>query len=119
MQATETHESDGGGHEGGPTRVCPHCSTVSHTSGEYCPHCGQPLVRRTRVSRRARIGAFAVTAILVLAGGAIAVAVSSKTDKTTASSPSVPSFPLHKPPPAPKSDSYTVILSGKTPVVAG
>jgi len=38
--------------ESTPTRVCPHCATVSETGGEFCPHCGKPFAKGPRLSRR-------------------------------------------------------------------
>jgi hypothetical protein len=53
-----------------PTRVCPHCSTQSQTSGEFCPHCGKSLVRRRRrLSKRSKV-ITAVLALVLVAGGA-------------------------------------------------
>jgi hypothetical protein len=55
-----------------PTRVCPHCATVTQTAGEYCPHCGKAYERRGRVSKRTGVVALIVLLLLV-AGGAVAV----------------------------------------------
>jgi hypothetical protein len=53
-----------------PTRVCPHCSTQSETTGDFCPHCGKSLVRRRRgLGKRAKL-LIAALVLVVLAGGA-------------------------------------------------
>jgi uncharacterized protein HemX len=49
-----------------PSRVCPHCATLSTSSGEFCPQCGRPFVKRRRLSRRG--GIYTAIVVLVLAG---------------------------------------------------
>src|SRR3954467_3255826 len=66
-----------------PTRVCPHCSTQSQTSGEFCPHCGKSLVRRQRrLSKRAKIIAAGLAVVLLAGGASTAVAMKVQHDNT-------------------------------------
>ncbi len=61
-----------------PARVCPHCATVSHTDGPYCPQCGQSLITDERRLSRTAKGAIAgviLLAVLAAAGSAIAIKV--------------------------------------------
>jgi hypothetical protein len=55
-----------------PTRVCPHCASISHTAGEYCLDCGKSYTKNARLSNRARIALIAGLVLLLL-GGARAV----------------------------------------------
>lgn len=52
-----------------PTRVCPHCSTISETNGNFCPQCGKPL---TRKSRKPLAIVVVVLVILAIGGGVAA-----------------------------------------------
>lgn len=70
--AGDSLESSTDEHE--PTRVCPHCATVTQTAGDYCPHCGKAYERPGRVSKRTGLVALIVLLLLV-AGGAVAVVV--------------------------------------------
>jgi hypothetical protein len=60
---------------GTPTRLCPSCSALSETVGDFCPHCGASFVRRQRFSRRSRLILAAVLALVILAAGAGALTV--------------------------------------------
>jgi hypothetical protein len=62
------------------TRVCRYCSTQSETSGEYCPNCGKPFVRRSRLGKRGKIALAAALAVLVFGGGGAAIAMKIKHD---------------------------------------
>jgi hypothetical protein len=64
-----------------PTRVCPHCATVSHTAGEYCPHCGKSYAKRGRLSKRSRIALVAGIVILLLGGAGAAIAIKHHQDE--------------------------------------
>jgi hypothetical protein len=66
-----------------PTRVCPHCSTIAQTAGDYCPHCGQSYVKKARLSRRSRIALVVGVIVVLLVGAGIAVAVKNHQDKET------------------------------------
>jgi hypothetical protein len=57
-----------------PTRVCRSCSVQSVTSGDFCPHCGKPYVRRAKSSKIKWV-ALAVVVILLVAAGATALTV--------------------------------------------
>jgi hypothetical protein len=70
----ELDADNGSGEE--PTRVCPHCATVSHTAGDYCPQCGKSLIKKPRLSKRARVGLG--VGLLVLLIGAAGAAVEIK-----------------------------------------
>jgi predicted nucleic acid-binding Zn ribbon protein len=68
---------------GAPTRVCPHCATISQTSGDFCPQCGKSYVKRRRFSKRARIwsaGIVVLLAVIVVAG----LVIKSNDDSTVA-----------------------------------
>ncbi|MQW75307.1 DUF2510 domain-containing protein [Nocardioides sp. dk4132] len=56
-----------------PTKVCPKCSVQTHTSGDFCPHCGARYVRRRRpeLGRKAIIGIVAAAVVLLGIGGGI------------------------------------------------
>ena len=59
-----------------PTRVCPHCSSVTETTGEFCPHCGGRFSGgRGRMSGRVKVMIGLVCALLVLGGAGVAVAI--------------------------------------------
>jgi type II secretory pathway pseudopilin PulG len=59
-----------------PTRVCPHCSSVTETSGEFCPHCGGRFSGgRAGTSRRVKVMIGLICALLVLGGAGVAVAI--------------------------------------------
>jgi hypothetical protein len=64
-----------------PTRVCPHCATVSHTAGEYCPQCGKSYSKRGRPSKRARIAIIAGLVIVLLGGAGAAIAINNHQDE--------------------------------------
>jgi hypothetical protein len=64
-----------------PTRVCPHCATVTQTAGEYCPHCGKAYERRGRVSKRTGVAALIVLLLLVAGGAAAVVLVKHNEDE--------------------------------------
>ncbi len=70
-----------------PTRVCPHCATMTRTSGDFCPHCGKPYsessAKEPRSSRRARFVALGVVVVLVLAGGAAAYLINHHNEEQT------------------------------------
>ena len=66
-----------------PTRVCPHCATVSHTAGEYCPQCGKPYSKKARLSKRARIALIAGLVIVLLGGAGAAIAIKNHQDEET------------------------------------
>ncbi|WP_157260723.1 hypothetical protein [Patulibacter minatonensis] len=55
-----------------PERLCRRCSTVTATTGEFCPHCGASYVRRRRLpqlQRRTKRILVALVVVLLLAGG--------------------------------------------------
>ncbi len=64
-----------------PTRVCPHCATISHTAGEYCPHCGKSYTKKARLSKRARIALIAGLVVLLLGGAGAAFAIKHHQDE--------------------------------------
>src|SRR5436853_786187 len=64
-----------------PSRVCPHCSTISETGGEFCPHCGGSLMRgRRRFSRRTGLIALAVLVALLVGVGITAFVIKHNRD---------------------------------------
>ena len=64
-----------------PTRVCPHCSTISETAGEFCPHCGGSLLRGPRrFSRRALLIAVAVLVAVLVGVGITAFVIKHNRD---------------------------------------
>jgi hypothetical protein len=71
------------GREGEPTRVCPHCATVSHTAGDYCPQCGKSLIKKSRLSKRVRVGLGVGVLVLLLGGAGAAVAIKHREDEET------------------------------------
>jgi predicted nucleic acid-binding Zn ribbon protein len=59
-----------------PTRLCPHCSALSETVGDFCPHCGASFLRRSRrLTRRASIIVATVLVLLLVGGGVTALAI--------------------------------------------
>jgi hypothetical protein len=64
-----------GDEHGTPTRLCPHCATVSRTAGEYCPQCGKSYLKKGRLSKRSRIAVLIGLLILVLGGAGAAIAI--------------------------------------------
>ena len=60
-----------------PTRLCPHCATLSYTAGDFCPHCGKPFSGGSRagVSTRVKLASAGVVLLLVLGGAGVAVAI--------------------------------------------
>jgi hypothetical protein len=76
------HDEVNGGDEV-PTRVCPHCATVSHTAGEYCPQCGKSYSKKGRLSKRARIALIAGLVIVLLGGAGAAIAIKNHQDEET------------------------------------
>ncbi len=72
-----------------PTRVCPHCATLSHTSGDFCPHCGGRFsggarARGSRLSKRVKVVGASVLLLLVLGGAGVAVAIKLHDDSVAA-----------------------------------
>jgi hypothetical protein len=69
-----------------PSRLCPHCATISHTAGPFCPQCGGQFSgsRRGRVSTRVKFAAAGVAALLVLGGAGVAVAIKHHHDSEVA-----------------------------------
>ncbi|MDO9406774.1 hypothetical protein [Patulibacter sp.] len=66
-----------------PDRLCRKCSTVSATTGEFCPHCGASYVRRGRlgrISRRTRGVVAAFVVLVLLAGGGTALVLQKQAD---------------------------------------
>lgn len=68
-----------------PSRVCSRCSTVSQTTGDFCPQCGKSYLRRSirwsGWSKRVRIVVAAAVAIVILGGGGTAVALKVSADR--------------------------------------
>ncbi|MDY7541181.1 MULTISPECIES: hypothetical protein [unclassified Cryobacterium] len=59
------------------TKVCSRCSVQSQTNGAFCPNCGRPFDHsRAGRSRTIKIVAIALAALVVLGGGATAIALS-------------------------------------------
>lgn len=60
-----------------PTRLCPHCATLSRTSGDFCPHCGLRFTGKVRdgISRGVKIAVAALFVLVVLGGAGVAVAI--------------------------------------------
>jgi hypothetical protein len=56
-----------------PTRLCPKCSSLAQTTGDFCPHCGASYSKRTRGSRRAKIIATAIAVAVVLGSAGAAL----------------------------------------------
>jgi hypothetical protein len=74
----ETSSDAEAGHTVGglaPERLCPHCATISQTSGEFCPHCGKPFAKRQRLSMRGRIIAGVLAAVVILGGAGAGIAI--------------------------------------------
>ena len=69
--------------EGPPTRICSHCSTVSQTSGDYCPQCGKSYVKKPRLTRRVRLVLAGLVLVLILGGAGAAVAIKNNQDEET------------------------------------
>jgi predicted nucleic acid-binding Zn ribbon protein len=62
-------------------RLCPHCSAISETEGEFCPRCGGSLLRGSRrLSRRTTTILAAALLALLVAGGASALVVKHNRD---------------------------------------
>jgi len=69
-----------------PTRSCPHCSSLSQTTGDFCPHCGGRFgVGRGGMSGRVKVMIGLVCALLVLGGAGVAVAIKIHHDNQVAS----------------------------------
>jgi hypothetical protein len=66
-----------------PTRVCPHCATLSQTAGDYCPQCGKPFAKQPRFSKRARIAIIAAVLVLIAGGAGAAIAIKHHEDEET------------------------------------
>ncbi len=49
-----------------PTRVCPNCAALSRTSGDFCPHCGEPFSGKRGRKGRYRPSKYVVAAIVAL-----------------------------------------------------
>jgi hypothetical protein len=64
-----------------PTRVCPHCATVSRTAGDYCPQCGKPYTKKARLSKGSRMALIAGLVILLLGGAGAAIAIKNHQDE--------------------------------------
>jgi hypothetical protein len=60
-----------------PTRLCPHCATLSNTTGNFCPYCGSRFGSSggSRVSSGVKWLAAGVVALLVLGGAGTAIAI--------------------------------------------
>jgi hypothetical protein len=61
-----------------PTRLCPRCSALSRTEGDFCPHCGGSFLhpsRQGRLGRRGKLALLTVVVVLALAGGGTAFAL--------------------------------------------
>ena len=62
-------------------RVCPKCSSLSTTDGDFCPRCGAPFIKRSPLARargaskRTKLVVAAAVALLVLAGAGTGVAL--------------------------------------------
>jgi hypothetical protein len=66
---------------GASKRLCPHCSAISETEGDFCPRCGGSLLRASRrLSRRTATALGAALLALVIAGGASALIVKHNRD---------------------------------------
>jgi hypothetical protein len=64
-----------------PTRVCPHCATVSRTAGDYCPHCGKAYAKKGRLSKRAWTALVAGVVIVLLGAGGATIAIKHHQDE--------------------------------------
>jgi hypothetical protein len=73
--------NDPGEHDGVPTRVCPHCATISQTDGDFCPQCGKAFAKRPRLSKRARVAIIAGVAVLLVGGAGIGIALKVHNDE--------------------------------------
>ena len=67
--------------QGEPTRVCPHCATVSRTAGDFCPQCGKSYTKSARLSKRSRIALIAGLVIVLLGGAGAAIAIKNHQDE--------------------------------------
>lgn len=69
-----------------PTRLCPHCATLSRTAGDFCPQCGTRFSSsgRSGVSKRVRLVAAGLVVLLVLGGTGVAVAIKAHHDSQVA-----------------------------------
>lgn len=71
-----------------PDRLCRRCSTVSSTTGDFCPHCGASYVRRRRLPlpalrRRTKLVLAAVLAVLLVAGIGTGVVLQQQAEERT------------------------------------
>jgi hypothetical protein len=71
-----------------PDRLCRRCSTVSATTGDFCPHCGASYVRRRRLplsalGRRTKLALAAVVAVLLVAEIGTGVVLKHQADERT------------------------------------
>ena len=69
-----------------PERLCRRCSTVTATTGEFCPHCGASYVRRRRVRlpamrKRTRRVLLALVVLLVVGGAGTGYALKTQADQ--------------------------------------
>lgn len=67
------------GQQDGPltTKVCARCSVQSQTTGGFCPNCGASFDRsRQGRNRTFKVVAIALAAVIILGGGATAIALS-------------------------------------------
>lgn len=64
-----------------PTRVCPSCSTIVQTAGNYCPQCGHSYTKEPRLSKRFRIVLVAGLLIVLLGGAGAAIAIKNHQDE--------------------------------------
>jgi hypothetical protein len=69
---------------GVPTRICPNCSAAEQVAGQFCPHCGASYVRNPgrlhRISRRAKLVTVSTLLLVLLGGGASAMALQHRND---------------------------------------
>jgi hypothetical protein len=61
--------------------VCPHCATVSHTAGQFCPQCGKPFAKKPRLSKGARVALIVGVLVLLLGGAGAAIAIQHNQDE--------------------------------------
>lgn len=70
-----------------PERLCRRCSTVTASTGEFCPHCGASYVRRRRLPRlpamrgRTRRLVLALVVLILVGGAGMGVVLKTQADQ--------------------------------------